>query len=64
MALLCLIHIIAFSIWLAARKRQPNHRTAWLIALWFSAFHLVLGIYLAINGVDRPKTIFTSDRNL
>ena len=64
MALLSLAHLIVLGIWIGSRKLRPSHRTAWFLALWFGAFHLSLGIYLAINGVERPKTEFRSNRNL
>lgn len=64
MALFTLGHLILIGVYLARRRSAPTTRTAFAVAAWVAAVHLALGIYLAANGVEKPKTDFQSGRSL
>jgi hydrogenase/urease accessory protein HupE len=63
MALFALVHILAIGIWLGIRKGSLRKRTFVGVLIWFTVVNAVLGIVLAVRGVERPDANFENKRS-
>lgn len=64
MAFFGMLQILVFGWYLGKRKRGISRRTLFATVGLFLFLNLSAGVYLMINGVERPQVDFSRKRQL